>query len=59
MLAGGLAGDNVCAAINHVLPYGVDASSRLEFSPGLKDPDLVRRFVAAVRACDERIDSES
>jgi phosphoribosylanthranilate isomerase len=57
MLAGGLAADNVAAAIEKVRPFGVDASSRLERAPGIKDHDLVRRFVAAVRAWDERIDS--
>jgi phosphoribosylanthranilate isomerase len=52
MLAGGLGPDNVAAAIERVRPFGVDASSRLEASPGIKDHDLVRRFVAAVRAQD-------
>lgn len=52
MLAGGLAADNVAAAIAAARPFGVDAASRLERAPGLKDPDRVRRFVAAVRECD-------
>lgn len=54
MLAGGLGADNVAEAIRQVKPFGVDASSRLESSPGLKDAELVRRFVAAVREWDER-----
>jgi len=54
LLAGGLDGDNVGEAIERVRPFGVDASSRLESSPGIKDPERVRRFVAAVRASDER-----
>jgi phosphoribosylanthranilate isomerase len=54
MLAGGLDGDNVGEAIAAALPFGVDASSRLESAPGIKDPDKVRRFVAAVRESDER-----
>ena len=54
MLAGGLVGDSVAAALEQVRPYGVDASSRLESSPGIKDADKVRRFVAAVRSFDER-----
>ena len=53
ILAGGLDGDNVAEAITRVRPYGVDASSRLETSPGIKDSDRVRRFVAAVRGLDE------
>lgn len=54
MLAGGLDGDSVSEALALVRPYGVDASSRLESSPGIKDADKVRRFVAAVRTFDER-----
>ena len=34
MLAGGLAADNVRAAIEAVRPWAVDASSRLEVKPG-------------------------
>jgi phosphoribosylanthranilate isomerase len=52
MLAGGLDGDNVGEAIAAARPFGVDASSRLERAPGLKDHDKVRRFIAAVRARD-------
>lgn len=59
LLAGGLDPDNVGAAIERVRPFGVDASSRLESAPGVKDPERVRRFVAAVRACDERFDGEA
>lgn len=52
MLAGGLDGDNVGEAIAAARPFGVDAASRLERAPGLKDHDRVRRFVAAVRESD-------
>jgi phosphoribosylanthranilate isomerase len=55
LLAGGLDGDTVGDALECVRPFGVDASSRLESSPGIKDPDKVRRFVAAVRAFDARL----
>lgn len=54
MLAGGLDGDNVEAALDRVRPFGVDASSRLESAPGIKDHDRVRRYVTAVRRWDER-----
>ncbi|MCP9484761.1 MAG: hypothetical protein MSC30_02780 [Gaiellaceae bacterium MAG52_C11] len=49
MLAGGLAADNVQSAIEAVQPWAVDASSRLELSPGIKDHDAVRAYVAAAR----------
>lgn len=49
LLAGGLDQYNVAAAVRAVSPAGVDASSRLESSPGRKDPQLVRGFVAAAR----------
>ncbi len=52
MLAGGLHGGNVASAILSVRPFAVDASSRLERAPGVKDHELVRRFVEAARACD-------
>jgi len=49
MLAGGLGPDNVADAVTTVRPFAVDAASRLERAPGLKDPELVRRYVAAAR----------
>jgi phosphoribosylanthranilate isomerase len=49
ILAGGLTPDTVAAAIERVRPHGVDASSGLESSPGVKDPGRVRDFVLAAR----------
>ena len=46
--AGGLTPDNVEDAIHVAQPYAVDASSSLE-TDGRKDPEKIRRFVAAVR----------
>src|SRR5918999_1323550 len=48
MLAGRLAADNVAAAIERVRPWAVDAASRLEREPGVKDHDAVRGYVRAV-----------
>ena len=50
LLAGGLGPDNVADAIERVHPFGVDASSGLESSPGVKDPRRVRAFVRTARA---------
>src|SRR5262245_8217216 len=49
MLAGGLGADNVRDAIEAVRPWAVDASSRLESSPGIKDHERVRAYVEAAR----------
>lgn len=49
MLAGSLGPDNVRAAIDAVQPWAVDASSRLEWEPGIKDHAKVRAFVEAAR----------
>ena len=48
-LAGGLSPQNVAAAIEAVRPFGVDACSALESSPGKKNAERVRAFVRAVR----------
>jgi hypothetical protein len=49
MLAGRLGPDNVRDAIEAVQPWAVDAASRLEAGPGIKDHDRVRAFVEAAR----------
>jgi phosphoribosylanthranilate isomerase len=36
--------------VARVRPFGVDASSGLESAPGVKDPELVRRFVERAKA---------
>lgn len=45
ILAGGLDAANVARAIRQVRPYGVEASSRIESSPGSKDPVAMKRFI--------------
>jgi phosphoribosylanthranilate isomerase len=45
VLAGGLGPDNVAEAIDTVEPFGVDASSRLEREPGIKDLSRIVAFI--------------
>jgi phosphoribosylanthranilate isomerase len=47
IVAGGLDASNVAEAIRTAQPWGVDASSRLETVPGIKDHEKVRAFVRA------------
>lgn len=48
-LAGGLGPENVARAVATLRPGGVDAVSKLEASPGLKNPQAVKAFVDAVK----------
>jgi phosphoribosylanthranilate isomerase len=52
VVAGGLTPENVGALVAEARPFGVDASSGLERSPGRKDPARIRAFVARVREAD-------
>lgn len=52
ILSGGLSPFNVAEATRQLRPWGVDASSRLESSPGVKDPELVRGFVTVARRAE-------
>lgn len=48
VLAGGLTPERVARAIALIQPDVVDVSSGVEFSPGVKDPTRITRFVEAV-----------
>ena len=52
VLAGGLNPSNVAAAITLVKPWGVDVSSGVEQSRGIKDPGLLDQFFKEVKRVD-------
>jgi len=52
ILAGGLTAENVGQAVREVRPYAVDVASGVESAPGVKDPEKLRRFLAAVAEAD-------
>lgn len=56
LLAGGLTADNVAQRIAQTGARGVDASSGLELSHGIKDPVRLTRFVRAGRRALDALD---
>lgn len=50
ILSGGLNPENVSRAIEVVRPYGVDVSSGVESSPGVKDHSKMRKFIKRAKS---------
>ena len=49
LLAGGLTPDNVMEAVAQVRPFGIDVSSGVERTPGVKDHQLIHALFEALR----------
>ena len=54
-IAGGLNPNNVAACIAALHPFAVDVSSGVEASAGIKDPEKITAFCAAVRDADMEV----
>jgi phosphoribosylanthranilate isomerase len=52
MVSGGLNAENVAEAVRVTRAGGVDVSSGVERTPGIKDPEMIRAFIRAVRATE-------
>ncbi len=50
IMAGGLTPKNVAEAIKSARPFGVDVSSGVESSVGIKDPNLVKEFIRQAKS---------
>ncbi|CAG0908122.1 unnamed protein product, partial [Cyprideis torosa] len=53
-LAGGLAPGNIEKALVQTAPFAVDVNSGVEREPGIKDPQLLAKFMAEVQRWNQR-----
>jgi phosphoribosylanthranilate isomerase len=59
VLSGGLSVQNATEAVVRTRPYAVDISSGVEQAKGIKDGLKIAQFIAAVRAADATLASET
>ncbi|MFW5711205.1 MAG: bifunctional indole-3-glycerol phosphate synthase/phosphoribosylanthranilate isomerase [Spirochaetota bacterium] len=57
-LAGGLNPDNIAEVVQQYRPELLDASSGLETAPGIKDSELIARFIHNVRTANQAAEME-
>lgn len=55
IIAGGLDETNIREVITTLRPYAVDVSSGVEDAPGVKNPEKIAAFCAAVRSADAQV----
>ncbi len=51
-LAGGISADYIPELLSRIKPYGVDASSLLEDSPGIKDLNKVKALIKSIKGVE-------
>ncbi|PSN20127.1 phosphoribosylanthranilate isomerase [filamentous cyanobacterium CCP5] len=54
LLAGGLNPDNIAVALTRLAPDGIDLSSGLEVSPGIKDLQRVEQLFRVLKGCNRQ-----
>ncbi|WP_457635683.1 phosphoribosylanthranilate isomerase [Persephonella sp.] len=55
VLSGGLSPENLPDILKYIKPYGVDASSKLEIKPGIKDIKKTETFIKTAREFYESV----
>lgn len=57
LLAGGLTSENVYEAIEKIRPFAVDVNSGVEYEPGRKSLEMLKKFVLEVDRADKELNT--